>query len=257
MDYQLKGKTAIVTGVRADSLGLEICRMLLNEGSNVMAIYHKRKDGDTDLNYLEEIRNEKAELFAFGADVSDEEDISRLFEKTLEVFGRADIIVNNAGVWPQALVKDMDVEEFRRTLDINLIGPFMLSKRFVNYCLENNVKGKIVNMSSQAAFNGSTSGHAHYAASKAGIVAFTRSLAREVAPNGINVNCVAPGIMESKMVSYHLNKPGEREKYISRVPLGRIADHADVAKTVLFLCSNQSDYMTGTTLDVSGGMMMR
>ena len=261
MLYGIEGKTAIVTGVRENSLGFKVCEMLLDEGCNVMSTYHFDYGQDDNSEYLRQVEEQnkkhKAQMKVVVADVSKEEDIDLVFEETIKEFGEVDIIVNNAGIWPQALVKDMKVEDFRRTLDINLIGPFMLSKKFVNYCLDNNRKGKVINMSSQAAFHGSTSGHAHYAASKAVIVALTRSLAREVAPYGINVNAVAPGIMESKMVAYRLDKPEARQAYIDRIPLRKIASHEDVAKIVLFLCSNQSDYMTGTTLDASGGMMMR
>ena len=112
-------------------------------------------------------------------------------------------------------------------------------------------------MTSQAAFHGSTSGHAHYASSKAGLVGFTISLAREVARYGINVNAVAPGIVESKMVSAIVDNPERRAKYLERIPIGRIATTEDIAKVVVFLASTQADYMTGATLDATGGMLMR
>ena len=110
-------------------------------------------------------------------------------------------------------------------------------------------------MVSQAAFHGSTSGHAHYAAAKAGLVAFTVSLAREVAPNGINVNAVAPGMMRTPMNKSALSE--REEQYLERIPLRRIAEPSEVASVVAFLCGGESDYMTGATLDVTGGMLMR
>ena len=112
-------------------------------------------------------------------------------------------------------------------------------------------------MTSQAAFHGSTSGHAHYAASKAGMVTFSISLAREVAPDGINVNCVAPGIMRSPMTEEVLKDPNRRDAYLERIPVRRIAETMDVARAAVFLLSTQADYMTGTTLDLTGGMLMR
>ena len=184
-------------------------------------------------------------------------DIDNLFKETLSQIGSIDIIVNNAGVWLTSYIKDMPVEDFRRTLETNLVGPFMICQRFVNYCIDNNKKGKIINMTSQAAFHGSTSGHAHYATSKAGLVGFTISLAREVARYGINVNAVAPGIVESKMVSAIVDNPERRVKYLERIPIGRIATTEDIAKVVVFLASTQADYMTGATLDATGGMLMR
>ena len=127
----------------------------------------------------------------------------------------------------------------------------------VKYWLQNKIKGKIVNVTSQAAFHGSTSGHAHYAASKAGLVTFSISLAREVAPDGINVNLVAPGIMRSPMTEEVLKDPKRKDAYLERIPVRRIAETDDVAKAVVFLLSTQADYMTGTTLDLTGGMLMR
>ena len=171
--------------------------------------------------------------------------------------GQVDILINNAAIWLTSYIRDMSAEDFRRTLDVNLIGPFLLCKRFINYCIDNNRKGKIVNMTSQAAFHGSTSGHAHYASSKAGLVGFTISLAREVARYGINVNAVAPGIMESKMVSAIVDDSERREKYLERIPIGHIATVEEIARVVLFLVSSQADYMTGATLDATGGMLMR
>lgn len=117
--------------------------------------------------------------------------------------------------------------------------------------------GKIINIVSQAAFHGSTSGHAHYASSKAGLVGFTISLAREVAPYGINVTAVAPGIMRSPMNEEVLKDPKRVDAYLERIPLRRVSEPVDVARSVLFLASTQADYITGATIDVTGGMLMR
>lgn len=127
----------------------------------------------------------------------------------------------------------------------------------LNYCVETKRKGKIINIVSQAAFFGSTSGHAHYAASKAGLVGFTISLAREAAPFGITVNAVAPGIMETPIFNNILKDPETKLAYERRIPLGRIAKPDEIASIVIFLAGNQSNYMTGTTLDATGGMLMR
>lgn len=255
MEYNISGKIAIVTG-GGGGLGAAITEKLLAEGCSTMV---------ADLAMNEKIQtwmaglNEKytAQVDFTATDVSKEEDIEQLFAKTLERFGQVDIVVNNAGIWPTAYVKEMAPEAFRKTLDINLIGPFMLCKKMANYCMDNGRKGKIVNMVSQAAFHGSTSGHAHYASSKAGLVGFTISLAREVAPYGINVNAVAPGIMESPMNADILKDPARKGAYLERIPLRRVATVEEVARIVLFALSSQADYMTGATLDASGGMLMR
>ncbi len=255
MDYQIKGKTAIVTG-GGGGLGAEIVRELMAEGVNV-AIADVKTDEKVE-KWISDL-NEKSESKAVMilTDVSDEEQVNRLFDKALEAFGQVDIVVNNAGIWPTAYVREMTPQSFRKTLDINLVGPFMLCKRMANYCIENGRKGKIINMVSQAAFHGSTTGHAHYAASKAGLVTFSISLAREVAKYGITVNMVAPGIMETPMIAESLKDPVKKEAYLNRIPIRKVATTEDVAKIVMFLAGNQSDYMTGTTLDATGGMLMR
>ena len=246
MNYGLKGKRALVTGA-ADGCGKAIALLLAQEG--VQVVLH-------DLAMKEDLLKANAELCGNGstyltADLSKEEEVEALFANA----GSLDILVNNAGIWPTAYVSEMTTAAFNKTMDINLIAPFILCRNFVNQCQAEGKKGKIVNMTSQAAFHGSTSGHAHYAASKAGLVTFTISLAREVAPLGINVNCVAPGMMRTPMNKDALSE--REDAYLERIPLRRIADPKEVAAVVVFMCSNQSDYMTGTTLDVTGGMLMR
>ncbi len=244
MDYQLKGKRVLVTG-SADGCGKAIAQCFTEEGAEV--ILH-------DLPLKKEILEELASTLGctyLTADLSDEESVEQLSMDA----GDIDILVNNAGIWPTAYVKEMTAAAFRKTLEINLIAPFILCRNFTNKWLESGKKGKIVNMVSQAAFHGSTSGHAHYAASKSGLVGFTISLAREVAPYGINVNAVAPGMMRTPM---NRDALAEREDtYLERIPLRRIADAREVAEAVVYLSSDRASYITGATLDVTGGMLMR
>lgn len=255
MDYKLKGKTAIVTG-GSIGLGAAITDLLLEEGANVCFSYHSDTEALRErVSGLKEKYGDR--VMAISIDVSKEEDVEKIFDNTLKTFGEVDLLVNNAGIWPTSYIKDMSTESFRRTLDVNLVGPFMMCRRFINEAMDHGRRGKIVNMVSQAAFHGSTSGHAHYASSKAGLVGFTISLAREVAPYSINVNAVAPGIMETKLVSAIVDDPVRRKKYLERIPIGHIATPEEIARIVLFLLSEESDYMTGATLDASGGMLMR
>lgn len=255
MDYQISGKTAIVTG-GGSGLGAAITEKLMAEGCRVM-IADIREENQVS-SWMAEANAQYAGSSCYlYTDVSLEEHIDRVFDETLRRLGQVDIVINNAGIWPTAYVKDMTAEAFRKTLDINLIGPFMLCKRMLNYCVEQNRKGKIVNLVSQAAFGGSTSGHAHYAASKAGLVGFTVSLAREAAPFGVTVNAVAPGIMETPLIAQALRDPARRQEYLNRIPLRRIATAEEIARIVVFLVSSQADYMTGATLDATGGMLMR
>ena len=254
MEYNIKGKTAIVTG-SASGLGLAIVEKLVQEGVNVVVTgYEKHEDTDERISQY----NKTVKAIFIKCDVGIEEEVNSLFDEALKEMGSIDFIVNNAGIWMTSYIKDMKLEDFRRTLDVNLLGPFVLSKRFVNYCIDNNRKGRIVNLTSQAAFHGSTSGHAHYASSKAGLVGFTISLAREVAPYGINVNAVAPGIMETRMVSAIVDNPERKQKYIDeRIPIGRVASPEEIARVIVFLLSSQADYITGATIDATGGMLMR
>lgn len=254
MDLGLNGKIAVVTG-GCSGLGAAVTEQLLEEGCKVVIGDIVLKD--TAKEWIRGLNEPEKRVHFVQTDVSVREQTDRLFDETIRVYGSVDILINNAGVWPTAYVKEMQEEAFRRTLDINLIGPFMLSQRMLNYCVDNHKKGKIINLVSQAAFHGSTSGHAHYAASKAGLVGFTVSLAREAAPYGVTVNAVAPGIMETPIFNQILNDPKCRKDYENRIPLGRIAKPAEIASIVVFLAGKQSDYMTGATLDATGGMLMR
>lgn len=246
MDYGLKNKVVLVTGA-ADGCGKAIAKAFVAEGAKV--ILH-------DLAFKEDML--KANVAELGdgcryltADLSVESEVEAMWEKV----GEIDCLVNNAGIWPTAYVKEMTADAFRRTLEINLIAPFILCRNFVEQCTRLNKKGKIVNMVSQAAFHGSTTGHAHYAASKSGLVGFTISLAREVAAQGINVNAVAPGMMRTPMNKDALAQ--REDSYLERIPLKRIADASEVADAVIFLCSQKANYITGATMDVTGGMLMR
>ena len=193
--------------------------------------------------------------FIVSRSKDDSFDINNLKNKTI-LGGR------NGGMPAMTLNYTLNQNNINATVDTsvdfaNLTGAFILNRELVKYWLQNKIKGKIVNVTSQAAFHGSTSGHAHYAASKAGLVTFSISLAREVAPEGINVNLVAPGIMRSPMTEEVLKDPNRKDAYLERIPVRRIAETDDVAKAVVFLLSTQADYMTGTTLDLTGGMLMR
>ena len=253
MELNLKNKTALVTGGNS-GLGAAICEVFAAEGCNVVINYlFNPQDAECLAERLERQYGVKA-VTAKG-DITSASDIESNIKTSLARTGRLDILVNCAGVWPTAFVKDMTDEDWEKTVRINLTGPFMFSKRVVNHFINNSVKGKIINIVSQAAFHGSTSGHAHYAAAKGGLVAFTISLAREVAQYGINVTAVAPGMMRTPMNKEALSERGE--EYVRRIPLGRISEPEEVAFAVVFLASEKADYITGATVDVTGGMLMR
>jgi len=255
MNLGLKGKNVLITGA-TDGFGRALAIVLAEEGANLMLHCTGRGEKREKLAALcEELAAAHGVRAEYAcADLSDPDAAKALFD---DVNARMplDLLVNNAAVWPTAYVREMTVEDFHRTLDINLTAPFVLCREMVNSLIERGQRGKIVNMVSQAAFHGSTSGHAHYAASKAGLVSFSISLAREVAPLGINVNCAAPGMMRTPMNRDALAQ--REDEYLKRIPLGRIADPREIAYSVAFLLSDKSDYITGATLDLTGGMLMR
>jgi 3-oxoacyl-[acyl-carrier protein] reductase len=260
VDLHLTGKVAIVTG-GSRGLGRAICEGLAAEGACVVVDYLCDPRVGMDLtDEAEQLATRLSDEYgvraaAIAADVSDAGQVERLFAETERQLGVPDVLINNAGIWPTALAHEIDESDFRRVLDINLVGSFLTCRAAVRRWLDAGRGGRIVNITSPAAFQGSTTGHAHYAASKAGLVSFSLSLAREVAPQGIHVNLVAPGMTRTEMSRDALST-GESH-YIQRIPLRRIAEPSDIADVVVFLASARAGYMTGATVDVTGGMLMR
>lgn len=252
MDLSIKGKKVIITG-SSKGIGFAIAKLYSIEGAKVLISSRSENDLIEAKNEIEEVSNN--EVFYQTCDLMEKNGAENFFLKAVDKLDGADILINNAGIWPKSYVVDMEDEEFEKTLYLNLEVPYILSKLFVNYLIDNNKKGKIINVSSQAAFNGSTTGHAHYAASKAGLITFMKSLAREVAQYGITINSVVPGIVNTDMMrdKYLANK----SYYDKRIPIGRIAEKEDIANVALFLGSKLSNYMTGSSIDVTGGMIMR
>ncbi len=253
MDLHLKDKVALVTG-GSHGLGKAICLGLAAEGAKVAVNY--RRNPEKAAAVVDEI------LGTYGVrasdvlgDVSKEADVVEMFRQTEEELGPVDVLVNNAAVCPTCLVKDMTEDEWSHTLKVNLTGTFLTCREMVRRLLAAGRTGRIVNVSSQAAFRGSTTGHAPYDASKGGMVSFTVSLAREVATEGIAVNAVAPGMMYTEMTAKTLE--ANEEKYLARIPLRRIGDPAEITNAIVFLASDRASYMTGATVDVSGGLLMR
>jgi len=253
MDLNLKDKVALVTGGSGD-LGGAICLSLAAEGVKVAVNYHRNADGANAV--VEEIKSTHGlDALAVFGDVSNEADIQEMFCQIEKNFSQVDILVNSAAVCPTCQVRDMSEQMWSETIQVNLTGTFLASREMVKRLLDSGRKGRIINIVSQAAFRGSTTGHAPYDASKGGIVSFTIALAREVAQQGIAVNAVAPGMILTKMVAKVLKE--NKEKYLNRIPLHRIAEPEEIANVVTFLASEQASYMTGATVDVSGGMLMR
>jgi 3-oxoacyl-[acyl-carrier protein] reductase len=253
MDLQLNGKVALVTG-GSRGLGRAICLGLAAEGAQVAVNYRSGAElADEVVAEIQHTHGVKA-MSVYG-DVSQEDDVLEIFRRVEERFSPIDVLVNNAGVWLTDTVPDTTAADWDQTFAVNLKGAFLTCREATRRWLANERVGRVVNIASSAAFLGATTNHAHYAASKAGLVNFTVSLAREMAPHGIHANAIAAGMMRTDMTSGALKI--NEEKYLDRIPLRRIADPAEVANLVVFLASERASYMTGATVDVSGGLLMR
>ncbi|GAK50454.1 3-oxoacyl-(Acyl-carrier-protein) reductase [Candidatus Moduliflexus flocculans] len=252
MNLHLQGKVAIVTG-GGSGLGAGISEVLAEEGAHVVVNYIV--DEKNVLQFVDDLQTKyRTHCTALYGDISKAEDIEQVIAQTLAAYGQIDILVNNAGIWPTANIVDMDDAAWRKVIDINLTGTFLFSKRVAQYMLASKIKGRIINTTSKSGFTYSTGGHAHYASAKAGVIMFTKALAREISPYGINVTGIAPGMVRTPMNTKELAV--SEAEYVKRIPVGRISEPREVAYTVAFLASDKADFITGTTLDVTGGMLI-
>jgi 3-oxoacyl-[acyl-carrier protein] reductase len=247
---ELKGKTAIVTG-GGSGIGAAIAGMLAQEGCSV-AVCDVRESEPFVRSLCE---NTGTRCISVPLDVSSEQDVSDMNDSVIREFGGYDILVNNAGIVSAAFCTELSLQDWERVIAVNLRGTFLTSRAAVAHFRERGAGGRIINMTSQTAFRGTTRGHAHYGAAKAGVVGFTRTLALETSGQGICVNAVAPGIVNTPMMAEKIH--ARKELYEKEIPIGYIAEPEDVAYAVVFLASVMGKYITGSTLDVSGGMMLR
>ena len=259
MDLNLKDKVAIVTGANS-GLGKAIAFGLAADGVKVAVSF--LQDAEKGLDFTDsanavvsEIKDKfSVEAFAVACDLASEKQILSMYEKVTETLGPVDILVNNAAYLPKGPITGYSEAEWNYTFQVNMTGVFIASRELVKRLLEAGRPGKIVNISSQAAFRGSSSGHLPYDSSKGAMVSFTRALALEVSKDGINVNAVAPGMIKTEMVAKLWEE--RKDKYLARMPINRIALPREIADVVTFLASDAASYITGATIDVSGGMMM-
>ena len=191
---------------------------------------------------------------AVTGDVTKKEDVEKAVKDTVAQFGQVDILINNAGVLRPTAVIDIDEKEWEWVVAVNLKGTFLFSQAVLKIMRKNNW-GRIVNFSSTAGKNISTVGGAHYTSAKAGILGFTRHLAKEEAGYGITVNSVCPGLIDTEMVRNTID-PVKTQKYADSFPISRLGEPEEVAELVAFLCSNRAAYITGASLDINGGDLM-
>lgn len=252
MKIDLRGKTAIVTG-SIQGIGKATAKVLASCGSMVIINGYRNQE---ELNKVaDEIRTEGGKVNPVIADVSNKKEAKKLIVAA-EKYGGIDILVNNAGgIVKRVAVADFDEEHYNKVMNINLKSAFIMSNLVIP-AMKKQKSGKIINLSSQAAHDGGGNGAAVYASSKGAIWTFTKSLAKEVAPFGICVNCVSPGFIAS--TNFHNTfTPKEIHKQMpSKIPMGRNGKSEDVANIILFLASDLSDYVTGQSLEVNGGLYM-
>jgi 3-oxoacyl-[acyl-carrier protein] reductase len=242
-------RVAVVTG-GSRGIGKEICLALAKNGYDIVTCY--AKSADAAMQTVAECKAFGVNADAFCADVADSESVAHFFEQVKENFGTVDVLVNNAGITRDTLLLRMSEEDFTQVLDTNLKGAFLCTKEAAKLMLKHK-SGRIISISSVVGLRGNA-GQANYAASKAGLIGFTKSVARELGGKGITANAIAPGFIRTEMTD---QLPEEMQKsYEAQIPRKRFGTGADVAAAVCFLASEQADYITGQVLAVDGGMSM-
>ena len=241
----LEGKNIIVTGATG-GIGNSIIKKLNQSSANILA-------SGTRIEKLEELKNKYENIKILKFDIAQSNKVEEFVEQaSKELGGKLDCVVNNAGITQDNLAIRMSIEEWQKVIDINLTSTFLMSKFVIKKMLKNKF-GKIVNITSVVGHTGNL-GQANYTASKAGIIAMSKSLAIEYAKKNININCISPGFIKTAMTEKLDDKI--KDAIISKIPAARLGEPDDIANAVLFLCSNQSNYINGETLHVNGGMYM-
>ena len=242
-------KVAFITGATR-GIGRAIALELAKEGYNIALNYRTENEA------LETLKKEISELgvecYPVQGDVSKAEDSERMTKEIIEHFEQIDVLVNNAEIKKDKLIQRMKEEEFTAVINVNLVGTFNITKNVIKYMTKKRY-GKIINISSVVGISGNA-GQSNYAASKAGIIGFTKSIAKELASRNITANAVAPGFIQTDMTN--VLKDEIKEAIESTIPLKRLGTAEDVAKVVKFLASDDSNYITGQVINVDGGMLM-
>ncbi|MBE7060387.1 MAG: 3-oxoacyl-ACP reductase FabG [Ruminococcaceae bacterium] len=245
--FDLTGKVSLITGA-SRGIGKGIALAFAKQGADVIINYLNNQVSAYKL--ADEITSMGRKAIAIRADVSKAAEAKKLFEKAEKEFGRLDILVNNAGISQSKDIFEMELSDFERVMNINLTSAFLCSK----YALEIMKKqgnGRIISIASQAGERGALFGHVHYAASKSGVLAMSKTLARTAAPYGITVNCIAPGVIFTDF-TYAVHTDDEIKMLEESIPLG-LGNADDVSAAAVYLASEEARYVTGATIDVNGG----
>lgn len=242
-------KVALITG-GTRGIGKEIAYTLAEENYDIIINY--RTENEELMKLKKEIEQKRVRCLLLKGDVSNFEDCKKLVEEAINRMNHIDVLVNNAGITKDMLLMRMKPEDFNEVINVNLIGTFNMTKNVINYMMKER-KGRIINVSSVVGISGNA-GQTNYAASKAGIIGFTKSLAKEVASRNILVNVIAPGFIQTDMTN--ILKENVKDEIAKTIPLKRMGTAKDVANVVKFLVSEDSSYITGQVIQVDGGMLM-
>ena len=242
-------KVVFITG-GTRGIGKQIALTFAKQGYDIAINY--RSQNDELENLKKEIEQNNVKCLAVQGDVSKFEDCERFVKEIIEYYGRIDVLVNNAGITKDTLLMRIKKEDFESVIDVNLVGTFNVTKNVISYMLKAR-SGRIINISSVVGVSGNA-GQTNYSASKAGIIGFTKSLAKEVASRNILVNAVAPGFIQTDMTD--VLKEDVKENIAKQIPLNRMGSAQDVANVVKFLASDDSSYITGQVINIDGGMLM-
>ena len=240
---------ALVTGATR-GIGKEIALELAQNGFDIAVNYRSMQDGMEEVK--KEIEEKGARCEFVKADVANFEECESMIKETIEKYGKIDVLVNNAGITKDGLIMRMKKEDFEAVIDINLVGTFNVTRNVIPYMIKQK-SGRIINVSSVVGVAGNA-GQTNYSASKAGIIGFTKSLAKEVASRNILVNAIAPGFIDTDMTK--VLSDNVKEGINAQIPLRRMGNPKEVAKVVKFLASEDSSYITGQVINIDGGMVM-
>jgi 3-oxoacyl-[acyl-carrier protein] reductase len=250
MQHHLKDKAAVITGGTA-GIGREIAMTFAKEGAHVAIFGTNAERAAEVIEFLKKTYPNQKFLVKL-ADVSDKKAVDHALQEIMTEFGKIDILVNNAGITRDGLLMKMTEEDWDRVIAVNLKSVYNTCQALVRPMLKAR-SGKIINITSVVGLNGNA-GQTNYAASKAGMIGFTQSLAKEVASRGICVNCIAPGFIKTPMTDVLTD--AQKEGILKQVPMGRLGNAEEIANAAVFLASDWSNYITGQVLTVDGGMVM-
>jgi len=247
----LLGKTVLVTG-GSRGIGAAVAVMMAEAGATVVLTYTKHRS--EALKVAHRIAKTGSECLIVKSDAARPAEVRRAVKAAIDHFGKIDILVNNAGVWKRGVIGSMTEQQWDETLDINLKGTFLFCNAVVPF-MKKQRSGKIINIASTAGQRGEPF-YSHYAASKGGMIAFTKAIAVELAPYGIIVNCVSPGWVDTDMTSHVVRKGKEARAINKGIPRGRVASADEIAGPVVFLASDLANHLVGAVLNVNGGSVL-